>query len=450
MKAPKTPPKSNTNFPPSLDAKKNPEKFAKFIAFATTIGSQGEYLHWDKVRFKALPDNAPSDLTQEEFWFAIKFNRLVSRKYLPFKSITKDGTLFSLCRPDCLLADLRYIDIKAGGTVSTGQDVMGRQDGERYLTRSIIEEPFSSSVLEGAATTRIKAQAMIEKNAPPVTRDDKMVLNNYKAMRFIKEHVNEELTPALVFECHRIITEGTLDRSEMAGRFRDNNDVVVGDDEGEIFHQPPDFQELELRLAVLCKFANETEEDGRHYIHPISRAIILHFMLAYDHPFVDGNGRTARALFYWSALRAGYWMMEYVSISAIIKEAPVQYGKAFLYTETDENDVTYFLIHQLGIIKRAITELERYLDRQKIKYRATEKLLENKTFNYRQKHLLTEFIRRRVFSMTIDRHERDHGVSYLTARKDLDDLQRGGWLKKDVVGRKYFYSAGLELKALQT
>jgi Fic family protein len=75
--------------------------------------------------------------------------------------------------------------------------------------------------------------------------------------------------------------------------------------------------DLPERMRALCAFANmRTGVDG--FVHPIVRAIILHFMLAYDHPYVDGNGRTARALFYWSALKDGYWLIEYVSISRII------------------------------------------------------------------------------------------------------------------------------------
>ena len=448
MKAPKSPPKFSQMAEMSA-LKTDPEKFMQLLALVTSMNSQGEYLHWDKLRFKPLPENLPKGATKEDYWLATKFSRNTSRKITNFMPKEKKGTPFSFSRPDCLLAGLRNIDIKAGGTVSTGEDTIGRQDGLRYLTRSIIEEPFSSSVLEGAATTRVRAQAMIEKGAQPLTKDDRMVLNNYKAMMFIKAHITDELTPELILECHRIVTEGTLDRPEMSGEFRDNNEVFVGDDYGEVFHEPPDFKELPRRVQKLCTFANAVEDEDAPYIHPITRAIIVHFILAYDHPFIDGNGRTARALFYWSALRAGYWMMEYVSISSIIKQAPTQYGMAFLHTESDENDMTYFIMHQLGIIKKAIAELEKYLDRQKGKYRAIENLLSVATLNHRQKYLLTEFIRKRLNRMTIGQHERQHSVSYLTARKDLEELERDGWLFKKTYGRKYIYEASVKLNDLQ-
>ena len=111
---------------------------------------------------------------------------------------------------------------------------------------------------------------------------------------------------------------------------------------------------------VYAIFANAAPTKGG-VPAPVIRAIVLHFMLAYDHPFWDGNGRCARALFYWCVLRHGYWLLEYVSISAVIRRAPVKYGMAFLYTETDEGDVTYFIDHQAEVIEKSVSDLKDYL-----------------------------------------------------------------------------------------
>ena len=104
-----------------------------------------------------------------------------------------------------------------------------------------------------------------------------------------------EETLELLFEIHQMVTDGTLDDPTAAGRFRrSDEDICVGDDSGEIFHIPPAADELEGRLSEMCRFANGTTPQG--FIHPLVRSIILHFWLAYDHPFVDGNGRIARIL----------------------------------------------------------------------------------------------------------------------------------------------------------
>src|SRR5262249_39502406 len=157
---------------------------------------------------------------------------------------------------------------------------------------------------------------------------ERMILNNYQTMQSILEIKDKDLTADLVFRIHRLVTDGTLDDPSGAGRFRRPDEkVAVFDETGEVLHDPPAARELEGRMRLMCEFANARAPD--YFIHPLVRSIILHFWLAYDHPFLDGNGRTARALFYWSMLRSGYWLFEYVSISKAILRAPVQYGNAF-------------------------------------------------------------------------------------------------------------------------
>jgi len=127
-----------------------------------------------------------------------------------------------------------------------------------------------------------------------------------------------------------------------------------------ILAPPHTYKTCPVRLNDTCKFANAKTLNGQ-FLHPIIKAIVLHFWLAYDHPFEDGNGRTARALFYWSMLSSGYWLFEYVSISTILKTAYAQYAGSYLYTESDENDATYFIVCQLEVMVRAIDKFEKYI-----------------------------------------------------------------------------------------
>src|SRR6201999_3882984 len=98
---------------------------------------------------------------------------------------------------------------------------------------------------------------------------------------------------------------------------------------------PPDFNLLEELIERFCDFANSTNDTD--FVHPIIREIILHFLIGYIHPFADGNGRTARALFYWYLLTKGYWLIEYMSVSRIILASKAQYARAYQHTEKDEN-----------------------------------------------------------------------------------------------------------------
>jgi Fic family protein len=144
-----------------------------------------------------------------------------------------------------------------------------------------------------------------------------MILNNFLTMQRIRELRKQPLTPQLVLDLHRLVTEGTLDDPADAGRLRPaGKEVVVDDLYGTVLHVPPPAEELPQRLEALCLFANG--KTPQVFIHPVLRAITLHFWLAYDHPFCDGNGRTARALFYWAMLHQGYWLFEFISISSVI------------------------------------------------------------------------------------------------------------------------------------
>ena len=116
-------------------------------------------------------------------------------------------------------------------------------------------------------------------------------------------------------------------------------------------------------MNAFCHFAND-KQAVRFFIHPIAKGITLHFLLGFIHPFSDGNGKTARTLFYWYLIKKGYWLIEYMSVSRIILKAKAQYARAYLHTELDNNDLTYFILYNLQCIKTALEELKKYIERK--------------------------------------------------------------------------------------
>jgi Fic family protein len=279
-----------------------------------------------------------------------------------------------------------------------------------------------------------------------------MIVNNYRAMEQIRDIDTLELTPETVLQLQRIVTDGTLDDTSAAGRLRRADEAVTVDDyEGNLLHDPPPAASLPERLERLCAFANRAD-DVEPFVHPVLKAILLHFMLAYDHPFVDGNGRTARALFYRSLVGHGYWLMEYVSISRLLHRAPTQYARAFLLTESDGLDTTYFLLHQLDVIERAIADLHDYLTRKGAEQRSAERLLTHAPgladrLNHRQVALLGHALRHPGFSYSVASHRRSHRVTSQTARTDLLKLAVIGLLDKRKRGRAFLFRAPDDLRA---
>jgi Fic family protein len=424
--------------PPALDALAsqiheffhNPD----FRGLTATPMVNGKYVHWDKLRFYTPPNS----LTLEQWWGALKIARWSGRQEIPI--LDRSGKPFSFIVPDKAQEYLYEFSLGLGGQVQLPEPVLNDDRRDQYYVSSLIEEAITSSQLEGAATTRKVAEDMLRTGRKPQDKSERMIANNYRMMKRISELADTPLTPELVFELHRIVTQQTLDSDEEAGRFRrrDENIVVADGTTGDIIHQPPDADELPARLDAMCRFANGETPDG--FVHPMIRAIVLHFWLAYDHPFVDGNGRTARALFYWSMKRAGMWLCEYISISSVIRKGPAKYIRAYLYTETDENDLTYFIMYHLDIIRQAVQHLHEYIA---TKAREVQQLQANLRgmieLNHRQRELIAHALRHPRQEYTIHSHQHSHNVVYQTARTDLMDLEARGLLLKRKRGKAFIY-----------
>ena len=283
-----------------------------------------EYYYWDKVKY-----HSPKGIKPEEFWAAIKYSRTFNSKTYNFHSC-----IFSIFETTKMQEYLHNFDMNFGGTIASS-DIISNKNRQYYLLSSIMEEAIASSQMEGASTTRKVAKEMLRKQAKPKDKSQQMILNNYNTIRYLSEHKEDSLTPELLLDIHRQITEKTLDDPNDEGRFRtDDNIFVVNGITGEVAHAPPSHKQIIDTVIQLCIFANE----DKTFVHPIIKAIIIHFMISYLHPFVDGNGRTARSLFYWYMFKKGYWLTEYLSISRIIYKSKGQYEKAFLYTEHDDFD----------------------------------------------------------------------------------------------------------------
>jgi len=419
-----------------------PEKLGAIFQAAADTTLDGRYLHWDDLRFRKPPEG----LSHEDWWLGLKLRRQTNYRRIPLKDT--NGHEFCLTVPDLVADLLHQIDRGGGTSVDIPEQVTSSEQRDRYGVRSLMEEAITSSQLEGAATTREVAKKMLAEGRKPRDRSERMIVNNYVTMRRILELKDKPLTPEMVFRIHREISEGTLEKPEGAGRFRRvDEDVKVMDEiEGTIFHHPPSADQLPARLKAMCDFANG--KTPNFFVHPVIRGILLHFWLAYDHPFVDGNGRTARALFYWQMLHSGYWLFEYVSISQFLRKAPVQYGTAFLQTETDEGDATYFIIHQAEIIRRSLKELHDYIVRKSSETRACLNALQkHPELNHRQQALIAHAVRHPGYAYRIAGHGTRHAVTYATARADLLGLAKHKFLEQRKAGRAFVFVAPKNLEA---
>lgn len=365
-----------------------------------------DYLYWDKAKYYF-----PKNIAPEKFWAVVKLSRLGDAVVFNKKIFTYKITTY-------MQKFLHEFDMNFGGTIMSSGTISSKNK-QYYLLSSIMEEAIASSQMEGANTTRRVAKDMLRKRAKAKNKDQQMIVNNYNTIRYLAEHKDESLTPELLLEIHGRISEKTLANSENEGKFREDDNIVVMDElHGEIAHTPPSHALIKQYVQDLCDFANNDEK----YIHPIVKAIIIHFMISYLHPFVDGNGRTARSLFYWYMLKKGYWLTEFLSISRIIYKTKSQYEKSFLYVENDDLDLGYFINYNLNVLQKAFDELKIYLNKKSKEEEALFEFKNVKGINERQAQIIKMVIKKPNTILISKDLEYLFSVSVKTIRSDLNGL----------------------------
>lgn len=405
------------------------QKYFQQIFFNT---SYPIYLCWDAIKYK----NFSSEFPLEKIWAAIKIFRRLN--YSPTIIKAENNNFFNLFqwypRLSGIEEFLHQMDLNTGGHLSLRSYDLDEKSKMKFISRGIVEEAIASSQLEGASTTRKLAKKFLAEGRKPKTTAEHMILNNYNSMKVIEEDFkNKSLTLDLFFELHSMVIKNTVPKSELFRFRKDDDNIVIEDVLGQFtYHVPPKIAIVEKEIGRLLEFANDTLEEL--FIHPIIKAIMLHFWVGYLHPFTDGNGRLARLIFYWYLLRKGYWAFSYLPISTIIRKSPAQYAKAYIYSEQDDFDLTYFIDYNIGKIKLAMADFERYME--KISQRNKQMNIKAKTaydLNDRQIQLLQYYHENNDEYTTPTMHMNHYQISKITAIRDLQYLLRQGFVfvKKD-------------------
>ncbi|MFQ5499730.1 MAG: Fic family protein [Candidatus Zixiibacteriota bacterium] len=398
------------------------------------------YLFWDKAQHKPHPEG----MSAEEFWACIKLVRqkLLDKAISPVRDENGNYFTITLQLLPGLAHFLHEVDMRLGGALQSG-DMDDASTRRRFVSRGIMEEAIASSQLEGANTTRQAAKRMLREKKKPSNHSEQMIVNNHNAMLEVEETLcKEKISVASLKRLHAVLVQDTIVPADV-GRFRrDKDKIVVADTASNIvYHTAPPETFLKEEIKRLVKYANDDLIESR-FVHPVEKAIILHFWIGYLHPFTDGNGRLARIIFYWYLLRKRYWGFTYLPLSRIIKSSPSQYRMAFTYTEQDDNDLTYFIDYNVRKIRQAQHEFDVYFERKMRENSLMAVLARGKyVLNDRQIQLLRFLHKNSGASTSIKTHALMHTVSRVTARRDLEDLERKGFLSSQKIGRDRPFSA---------
>jgi Fic family protein len=397
--------------------------------------AQEKYVYWDIFKHYKFPKGFKA----EEAWTFLKLSHRFNQEVTPIKA--KEGQPFRFALTKTLYKRLNIIDTHTAGILRTFTQPSPVQK-EQLIISGLSEEAIASSQIEGANTSRKVAKEMIYSGRKPRNKDEQMIINNYQVMQMIDGLKSLDLSEDMLLDIQKRITTGTFEVEEDGGRFRKDEDEIAVHDRisGEVVFVPPTESEMRAELKKLIAFANKDDEGEEDFLHPVIKATILHFWLAYLHPFVDGNGRTARAIFYWYLMKRGYWLFQYLSVSRVIKTSRKRYDNAFLHSEFDDNDLTYFLLYITEATCQAIEELTEYYGRKVKEAEEYKKIAQvYGDLNERQVALLRYFSNHPDQVTDIKTHQSKHGIVYETARRDMLGLVEKGTLAEVKRGyRKVF------------
>jgi|GEM_PF-1577246 len=320
----------------------------------------------------------------------------------------------------------------------------------KLIVDSLILEAFSSSSIEGAHSTIKRTNELVVKKEEPKDKSEKMILNNYKALDFLRKK-NDDLSSEFVCEIHKIVSAGTLDENKDEGVYRTESVEIMNDKGKVIFSPTASIVEMRNMINKLYEFLSD--DDFQTPIENIYKAIAFHFIFSYIHPFMDGNGRTVRVLFTYMLKKYGFDMFYFISLSEVIYKPKniKNYYEAFVQVERSETngvlDMTYFFYYMTHVMQEGIGILkDRVKNYMREDFTIDKAKKSSLDLTPRQKLIIKILSNsKRSFMQTSDEIAKQIKVSKQTAVKDLNYLIQFELARVKKIGRNNFYSLSIEL-----
>lgn len=394
--------------------------------------SNENYEYWDVFRQWRMPQG----FTPESAWAFLKWHRAGNSKFLPV--LDRQGRKFTYFPTEKIMRDVQFIERSA--SKAAAELSVSAAERENFAVMSLMEEAIASSRLDGVAVRREQAKDMLESGRDPVGRPERAVLNNYLLMVEARRTKGVDMSIDLLLNMHHLLMHEAVEDSDLVGRFRNARETA-----GARLPLPP-AEKIRVRLQRFCEFANS--DDDQDYFHAVVKAAILHFWLQYENPFPAGNGRLARAVFYWYLFKRAVPAFEFVAISRAIADMREAHESAFAYAIYDDNDATYFIAADMAAVRAALDELRSYLERRTRDLQAAAQMLVKfPGINQRQQALIGSALGASAAVHTIGRHMKQSGVVYQTARTDLLGLVEKGLFHMVRRGKTFTFVPAEDLRA---
>lgn len=208
--------------------------------------------------------------------------------------------------------------------------------------RALILEAHYTTHIEGTHLTLDQSERLLSGEAvPEASLDDTRELLNYRdAFELVAGYLGsgEPVTEGLIREIHKRLVRGVRGDSGMPGQYRVVQNYVMNSRTGEVVYTPPPPHDVPPMMTELVAWLGEAKP-----INPVLEAGVAQFQLVHVHPFVDGNGRTARLLSTLCLYRKGYDFKRLFTISEYYDRERAAYYRAIQSVRAGGMDLTGWL-----------------------------------------------------------------------------------------------------------
>ena len=303
---------------------------------------------------------------------------------------------------------------------------------------ALVRSAHHSTSIEGNPLSLEEVTALLEgREVAAHPRERREVLNYVNVLNYIdREYQNrpeKPVTEETICRLHRLVVDGILPEHE-AGHYRQVPVIVGIPATGEIRFRPSDWHEVSGLMADLVAWLNSPQGDG---LMPVLHAGIAHYECVRIHPFVDGNGRTARALATLILYKRGFDTKRFFALEEYYNVDRQSYYDVLAATD-QSSDLTEWLEYFVqGITVEMVRLEQRITALQQIVQRTMGAEIAAQSLNGRQIRAL-EFLLREP-RLTTSLYVQWNRVSRATAQRDLADLVAKGLLHQQGIGRGTYY-----------
>lgn len=284
--------------------------------------------------------------------------------------------------------------------------------------KALILESHHSTHIEGTALSLEQAKSILEgKKVTGVNRDDEKELLNYKkAMDFISKYLgkNDPINEGIVRELHKITVQGVRGGQADPGNYRKIQNYVVNSRTREVIYTPPSPLEVPHLMKEFVDWLNQTKD-----MSPLLAAGVAQFQFVHIHPFIDGNGRTARLLSTLILYKTGYDFKRLFTISEFYDKDRPNYYQAIQSVRKNNMDMTSWLEYFVEGFHSQMKEIQQK-GAQLIKRDAAFQKIKKFGLNGRQEKAIKHLWRHA--KITVNEYQSVASCIRRTAQRDLEDL----------------------------